>query len=76
MTTKRTLALAASAMAFFAISGAAYAGTVSLKKHQEVEHRKLLMQAPTEISRAFDSASQQATEYNTHRYHGGPKSND
>ena len=76
MTTKRTLALVASAMAFFAILGAAYAGTARLKKYQEVEHRKLLMQAPTETSRAFDSASQQATEYGTHRYHGGPKSND
>jgi hypothetical protein len=83
MTIKRTFVLAASAMAFFAISGAAYAGTVSpkkhtvsLKKHQEMEHRKLLMQTPTEMGRAFDSASQQATGYNIHRYHGGPKSND
>jgi hypothetical protein len=76
MTTKGTFALAASTMAFFAISGAAYAGTVSLKKHRQVEHRKLFVQAPTEVRRAFDSASQQATEYNTLRYHGGPKSND
>ena len=76
MTTKRTLVLVASAMAFFAISGATYAGTVSLRKHQGVEHRKLLIQAPAEISRAYDSASQQATEYDAPRYHGGPKSND
>ena len=72
MTTKKIFALAASAMAFIAISGAASAGTVSLKRHQEVKHRRLLMQEPTEINRAFDSA----TEFDTHRYHGGPKSND
>jgi hypothetical protein len=71
MTTKITFALAASAMALIAISGTAYAGTVSLKKHQELKHQR-----PTEISRALASASQQPTEYNTHRYHGGPKSND
>jgi hypothetical protein len=83
VTITRTFALAASAMAFFAISGAAYAGTVSrkkhtvsLKKHQEMEHRKLLIQAPTQISGAFDYSASQATGYNTHRYHGGPKSSD
>jgi hypothetical protein len=58
---------------FFAISGAAYAGTVSVKKHQ-ANHRKLLMQVQN--SPALDLASQEAIGNNTHRYHGGPKSMD
>jgi hypothetical protein len=74
MTTKRTLALTASAVTFFAISGAAYAGTVSVKKHHEANHRKLLMQA--QKSPALDLASQEANGNNAHRYHGGPKSMD
>jgi hypothetical protein len=74
MTTKRTLALTASAVTFFAISGAAYAGTVSVKKHYEANHRKLLMQA--QKSTALDLASQEAIGNDTHRYHGGPKSMD
>jgi len=81
MTTKRTLALTASAVTFFAISGAAYAGTVSVKKHHEANHRKLLMQAQKSsaldlASQEVDLASQEAIGNNTHRYHGGPKSMD
>jgi hypothetical protein len=53
------LALIASAVTFLAISGAAYAGTVSvIKKHHEANHRKLLMQA--QKSPALDLASQEA----------------
>jgi hypothetical protein len=74
MTTKRTLALTASAVTFFVVSGAAYAATVNVKKHHDANHRKLLMQAQN--SAALDLASQEAIGNNTHRYHGGPKSMD
>ncbi len=76
MTTKQVSALAASAIAFLAISGAASAATASLDKPHEIKHQNLYIQAPEKIGGAFESASQQATEYNTHRYYGGPKSND
>jgi hypothetical protein len=76
MTTKQLLALAASAIAFLTISEAASAGTASLDKPHEIKHQNLYILAPEKIGGVFDSASQQATEYNTHRYYGGPKSND
>ncbi len=75
MTTKQGLALAASAMALLAISEMASAGAASLDKPR-VRHQNLSLQAPEKVGETFDPASQQATEYNTHRYYGGPKSND
>ena len=50
MTTKKIFALAASAMAFIAISGAASAGTVSLKRHQEVKHRSCLCRSQQKLT--------------------------
>jgi hypothetical protein len=75
--TGKGFALAASIIAFSAISGLSYAKTaIHHEKHDRVERSILLPEMQPETSNSFASMRSNAPEHDSHVYHGGPKSND
>jgi hypothetical protein len=69
----KTLSLAASMMLLLAISGPALARTVNA---QHTMAAPTDQQAPQAYGRFDQATTTQTAEPNTHRYEGGPKSND
>ncbi len=74
--TPKGLALAASIIAFGAISGMSHANAAIHERSDKVERTSSLSQIQNEPSSSFASMRSDAPESNTHVYHGGPKSND
>jgi hypothetical protein len=65
----KTFAFAVSAMVLAAISGQALAGSITSKAHPDT-HAYTSRQAMNALAAIPTNAA------NTHRYHGGPKTND
>ena len=73
--TRKNLALAASIMAMVAISGQAFAATTNANASPEAI-RPSAAPATRTFSAFHASMDAETAAPNTHRYHGGPKSND
>jgi hypothetical protein len=77
-TMKKNLVLAASITMLVAISGQAFARTVTPNEQYGTEATVPSDRQTANAFNAFDNAAMptQMDEPNEHRYHGGPKSND